>query len=133
MPKVQNIGKVLDKVEKLISLASSPNKEEARTSAYQACKLIREHDLKVVEQTSQAQPVEPVSIYGSYGSVDFSSPEPFSKVADTGSDVVFCQARFNSKCAYCGDSVVKGSRIVWYRKKKQVFHQACADEKNKRR
>lgn len=43
-------GRVLDRVKKLIALASSPNLEEARTAAFQACKLIREHELVVVRK-----------------------------------------------------------------------------------
>lgn len=37
----------LDKAQKLIALSASPNTEEARTAAYQACKLIREHNLTI--------------------------------------------------------------------------------------
>lgn len=39
----------VEKVRKLIELAGSPNMEEARTAAYQACRLIRELGLAVVE------------------------------------------------------------------------------------
>ena len=38
---------VVDRVTKLIALASSPNAEEARTAAHKACALIREHKLVV--------------------------------------------------------------------------------------
>lgn len=37
-----------DRVAKLIALASSPNEHEARTAAYQACRIIRENGLVVL-------------------------------------------------------------------------------------
>jgi hypothetical protein len=40
--------KLLDKVNKLVALTSSSHEEEARTAAFQACKLIRENSLEVV-------------------------------------------------------------------------------------
>jgi len=43
---------VLTKVQRLIALTASDSKEEARTAAYQACKLIREHELTVVANGS---------------------------------------------------------------------------------
>jgi hypothetical protein len=41
--------KILDRVEKLVALAGSSSIEEARTAAYQACKLIRENKLSIKE------------------------------------------------------------------------------------
>ncbi len=38
---------IVDRVMKLVMLASSPEKEEARTAAHKACELIREHKLQV--------------------------------------------------------------------------------------
>ncbi len=39
--------KLLERVQKLIALSASDREEEARTSAFIACKLIREHKLTV--------------------------------------------------------------------------------------
>lgn len=39
---------IVDRVEKLIALSASPNENEARNSAAIACKLIREHKLKLI-------------------------------------------------------------------------------------
>ena len=41
---------ILARVQKLIALSASPNKHEARNAAYQACKLIREHNLRLTQQ-----------------------------------------------------------------------------------
>jgi hypothetical protein len=43
------MSRVIERVTKLVALATSPNENEARNAAYQACRLIREHRLTVVE------------------------------------------------------------------------------------
>lgn len=40
---------IAERVRKLIQLAGSPSEEEARSAAYLACKLIREHKLELKE------------------------------------------------------------------------------------
>ncbi len=47
---------VVDKVRKLVALASSPNEEEARTAAVKACRLILEHKLVVGRETVDPRP-----------------------------------------------------------------------------
>jgi hypothetical protein len=42
----------LTKARQLIALAASDSKEEARTAAFQACRLIREHGFEVVEKSA---------------------------------------------------------------------------------
>ncbi len=127
-------AKLLDKVTKLIALTSSPNREEARTSAYQACKLIRENKLSVVTQASKAS-TEPVRApaAGYWDKVpDFSRAGGFTPV-ETSSGVVFCNAKFSGgQCGECGELITKGSRIVWYPRKRKTYHQACADKARKR-
>jgi hypothetical protein len=46
---------VVQRVNALIALASSPNRNEAESAAYKACQLIREHKL-VVTSSTQALP-----------------------------------------------------------------------------
>jgi hypothetical protein len=46
--------KVRAKVEKLLAMSASPHLEEARTSAFLACQLIREHGLQVNVHRSPA-------------------------------------------------------------------------------
>ena len=44
----------LAKARQLIALAASDSKEEARTAAFQACRLIREHGFEVVEKRGES-------------------------------------------------------------------------------
>jgi hypothetical protein len=48
---VQRTGRcvvnVLERVRRLIALSGSPNEEEARSAAFIACKLIREHGIAI--------------------------------------------------------------------------------------
>lgn len=44
--------KVIERVQKLIALAGSDNENEARNAAFIAVKLIREHNLTLVEEDS---------------------------------------------------------------------------------
>lgn len=45
---------VLDRVRRLVALASSSVEEEARTAAVTACRLIREHGLEISEVIAKA-------------------------------------------------------------------------------
>lgn len=49
-----SLEKTLKRVRDLIALTSSDREEEARTAAFQACKLIREHKLDVIGARSTA-------------------------------------------------------------------------------
>jgi hypothetical protein len=48
--------RVVAKVEKLVAMSASPHLEEARTSAFMACRLIREHSLQIVALGSAHNP-----------------------------------------------------------------------------
>jgi hypothetical protein len=54
---------IVDRVRKLIALAGSPNEHESRSAAAMACRLIREHDLHLVDPSGHARradrPAEP--------------------------------------------------------------------------
>lgn len=60
-------SRVIERVQKLVAMTASPHEEEARTSAFLACKLIREHDLQIggaraaVSIPQWSQPVDPVA------------------------------------------------------------------------
>jgi hypothetical protein len=47
----------LEKVRRLISLSASPNEHEARSAAFHACRMIREHGFEVVAPTSDVDHV----------------------------------------------------------------------------
>ena len=44
------MSRVLDRVSKLLALATSPNEEEARTAAIMACRMIAKHKLVISEE-----------------------------------------------------------------------------------
>lgn len=48
---------IVERVRKLIALASSSNENEGRTAAFLACRLIREHGLSVVDGVSDTRRV----------------------------------------------------------------------------
>lgn len=50
---------VLEEVRRLIALTSSSNKNEARTAAFLACKLIREKELKVAYKDNRIGEIKP--------------------------------------------------------------------------
>lgn len=50
---------IVDRVRKLIALAGSPNEHESRTAAAMACRLIREHGLRVDDPSPHARRAEP--------------------------------------------------------------------------
>lgn len=129
---VANSAKLLDKVRKLIALTSSPSLEEARTSAYQACKLIRKHGLVVglaePEPAMQACPAP-----SHWSSVPDFARAPFVRAKRGDVEVVFFTAKYTGgKCSECGESIIRGSRIVWYKTIKEKLHQACADRRRQR-
>lgn len=45
---------IVDRVRKLIALSASPNENEARSAAFMACRLIREHGLRVTDLAPRA-------------------------------------------------------------------------------
>lgn len=46
------MSKLLERAQKLIALSASPNANEARNAAFEACKLIRENRLTLHEELS---------------------------------------------------------------------------------
>ena len=49
---------IVQRVRKLVALSGSPNENEARTAAFLACRLIREHGLEVADPVPGAWRVE---------------------------------------------------------------------------
>lgn len=49
---------IVQRVRKLVALSGSPNEHEARTAAFLACRLIREHGLEVGDPGGRARDVD---------------------------------------------------------------------------
>jgi hypothetical protein len=110
-----DINRVLSKVEKLVAMTSSSHVEEARTSAYMACKLIRDHGLQVVaysargfQETTYQPPPKP-------------EPEP-------GPPDQFIPIRVKHKgyCRHCGTSIYVNEMAYWC-KGKGLLHLSCRE------
>lgn len=97
----------LQKVRCLIALAASPYEQEARTSAFLACKLIREHGFRVVEASARDrdEPYSPPP----------PPPSPPEEEAKPAPKPRVIQARFGARCRACGQWCDEGSTIWWKR------------------
>ena len=101
---------LLTKVRGLIGLSASSYSEEARTSAYLACKMIREHGLHVVAQLlpARASKAEPRP-----------DREPVNQAAPRRITL-----KYRARCRGCGGCIDVGARAVWMRGS-GVAHDAC--------
>lgn len=99
--------KILDRVSKLIALSSSPEVEEARSSALLACNMIREHNLIIGYTGDKRIDREGVAYRSKY-------PEP-----------VTMAIAHRGKCRTCGKYIQVGD-TVWYKKGAGVAHTACS-------
>ncbi len=85
----------LERVRKLVALAASPEREEARTSAVLVCRLIREHGLHVVEEVAPPR-----------------APAPPPKNDPLARPRVI-RAKFECKCVECALTIEAGERCAW--------------------
>jgi hypothetical protein len=93
-------GLLLAKVEALIARSASTFPEEARTSAYLACKLMREKGLKVV-QSAAGRAAEAAAPAAAPPRTDRQGP-------------ITCRARYSGKCKACRAPITVGMLIAWY-------------------
>lgn len=84
----------LEKALRLVALAASSNLEEARTAAYQACKLIREHELLKEEK----KPLPVVS-----ATIQIDAPPPTTEVHLTR----------NGLKTFCGTALEHGENFLF--------------------
>jgi hypothetical protein len=91
---------VVERVCRLIALADSPYEEEARTAAYQAARLIREHGLHVVDAEPAARPARPVR-------------------------AVHMRSKYRNRCRECGEMIEEGDLIVWRGRIDGAVHEEC--------
>lgn len=109
----------LEKIRKLIALAGSSSEEEARTAAYHACRLIREHDVKIGASTSANDSwSSPAAHYAAA-----SRPPPGPPPAKTG-EYVRIRTKFESTCRHCGKSIRVEDEMAWS-KGKSSYHWIC--------
>ena len=130
---------ILKKVHGLIARSSSDSKEEARTSAFMACKLIREHDLRVTLPNGVG-PEVPRRADGASWWEDYIDRggdavaeavraeavrvDPFRH----GADVHIQRARYGGLCKHCKGTISVGDQIAFISrgKRKGAYHEKCA-------
>lgn len=86
---------VVATVTKLIALSTSPNEHEARTAAFQACKMILQNSLMVCVKT------------------DPWSPPPYRPPIRKDDVTKRIVAKFGGTCRCCGSTYGEGDYIHW--------------------
>ncbi len=111
------MASVVDRVNKLLALASSPNMHEARNAALLAAKLIREHGLEVRERRNTPRPR--------------ATPRPTPKPRRPSSKKnvrvpPIIESPLGGDCAFCGKRYRAGSEVHWSDADGGI-HPACVD------
>ena len=86
---------VLERIEQLMALATSPNEHEARTAALLAVQLMKKH--KATPQPRRR-----------------SSPRGTKKVVDPPERIV---APLGGDCVHCGERYTRGANVFWFASK----------------
>jgi hypothetical protein len=96
--------RALTKVEKLVAMSASPHLEEARTSAFLACRLIREHRLQISAHRPTVQPTlgAPPRPTGGQAPGEASG---FRRI----------RVRHPGHCRCCGSPITPGEWALWCR------------------
>ena len=84
---------VVETVEQLVALSSSPYEEEARSAAFKACQLMRQHGLVVM------RPGPP-------------PPPPLEDEGDEGG-MIAITSKFDGRCKGCGRTYHVGAPLRW--------------------
>ncbi len=89
-----------EKVRKLVAMTASPHLEEARTSAFLACRLIREHGLQIA--THHPSPAKPTA---ATGVEQGQGPAGLRRI----------RVRHPGHCRCCGSPIAPGEWALWCR------------------
>jgi hypothetical protein len=103
------MASVVDRVNKLIALASSPNANEARNAALLAARLIREHGLEVRERKGRTP-----------------APRRPSSKKNRRVDLHDIESPLGGECVVCGRRYRAGAKIAWS-DVEGGMHPACVD------
>lgn len=112
---------VLERIQKLIALASSPNEHEARTAAVLAAKLIRQHRVVLALPPATPGAGAKKKTPGSKRGVKQVADVPDRIASPLGGD-----------CTYCGARYRAGAQVYWF-SSGGGMHPACYQEWFKRR
>jgi len=103
-----------ERAAQLVQLAGSPFAEEARTSAYLACKLIREHGLRLVGGEAPRAYQDPRSAEHTQEAPPF-----------VAGGACRATARYQCTCLDCGARIDEGATLWWMRGVGGV-HERCS-------
>lgn len=103
-----------EKVRKLVAMSASPHLEEARTSAFLACRLIREHGLQIAIHRPAAQTTTATSPRTA-GVQTRSKTSGFRRI----------RVRHPGHCRCCGSPIATGEWALWCRGK-GLRHPSCS-------
>jgi hypothetical protein len=113
------MASVVDRVNKLLALASSPNMHEARNAALLAAKLIREHGLEVRERDARRSTPRPAAR---------TTPRPRRPSSKKNARVPpIIESPLGGDCAACGKRYRAGSEVHWSDADGGI-HPACIDQ-----
>lgn len=103
-----------EKVRKLVAMSASPHLEEARTSAFLACRLMREHGLQVATHRPAAQTTTAASPRKAGGQTR-SETSGFRRI----------RVSHPGHCRCCGSLIATGEWALWCRGK-GLRHPSCS-------
>jgi len=106
------MASIVERVTKLIALASSPNANEARNAAVLAARLIREHDLEIRERDGKRK----------------RTPQPRrpSSKKNRRVDLHTIASPLGGECVVCGKRYRAGETVEWS-DAEGGMHPACVD------
>ena len=93
-----------EKVRKLVAMSASPHLAEARTSAFLACRLMREHGLQVTAHRPAAQTTTAASPRTAGGQTP-GETSGFRRI----------RVRHPGRCQFCGNPIAPGEWALWCR------------------
>jgi uncharacterized protein DUF2786 len=127
------MASVLERIQKLLALAASPNANEARNAAYLAAKLIREHGIELQEPPApprraspaprRSTPREPAVRTTPHPKRTVSSKRGVHAVKEVPARI---ESPLGGDCIVCGKRYRSGSEIFWL-DAEGGFHPACFD------
>jgi hypothetical protein len=113
------VASIVDRVNKLLALAASPNMHEARNAALLAAKLIQEHGLEIREAPRRKTP----------------RPTPKPKRPSSKKNLrvpPIIESPLGGDCVVCGRRYKAGSDVHWSDAEGGI-HAACIDEWSRKR
>jgi hypothetical protein len=124
------VASIVDRVNKLLALAASPNMHEARNAALLAAKLIAEHGLEIRERE---EPRRKTPRPGGARPTPRPTPRPKRPSSKKNLRVPpIIESPLGGDCVVCGRRYKAGTDVHWSDAEGGI-HTTCIDEWSKRR